>query len=290
MKSFTFDVIIEYSGVAVADIIAELDGDDDIASLVSAQFGTQSSTTASYNADDNLITISNFFNTADDTETGTVSLSTTLPTGYYFTPATFTNPAGTDAGTYAAATALNIAEGDGLTITDNNEETYNVQITFTSLSALDDAIFNKITILPSTAAYSVFTILADGTGTIDISNITNSCPNYASTPPCAAAATAALGSITIAEDASTFYIANSAVTIDIPDQADATRAANVTLGTLLVTNADDNSLITYTVTADYTGTPVADIIAELDGDNDIASLISAQFGPQSSTTASYNVT
>ncbi len=266
-ESFTFDVIIEYSGVAVANIVDGLDGNDDIASLISAQLGIQSSATASYNVTGKLLTINELFNTDNDTETGTVTLnaSTPLPTGYVVTPATFTNPAGTNAGTYAAATALNIAEGDGSTVTANNEETYNVQINFLAPPALDNSISNQITILPSSAAYSVLTILANGTGTIAISNITNSCPNYASTPPCAAAATAALGSITIAEDASAFYIANNAVTIAIPDQADATRAANVTLGTLIITNADDNSHITYTVTADYAGTAVADIVTAAGG-------------------------
>ncbi len=210
-EEFTFDVIIEYSGVAVADIVAGLDSVNGIAGLVSAQFGPQSSTTASYNVTDNLITISNFFNADNDDETGTVSLSasTTLPTGYYFTSATFTDPAGTDAGIHTAATALLIAEGDETTqsVIANNEVSYNVQIAFLANFVLADVLSAATTItLTDTPTPAPTTTVDVANGTITITGITNDCPDYTSAIPCMEAGATALGDITITETSSVFTI------------------------------------------------------------------------------------
>ncbi len=292
----TYTVTADYMGLPVEELVDALSDESDdngIADLVSAELGTQSSSTASYNADDNLLTISSLFNTADDGTSGTVTIDAALPAGYYFTSATFTDPAGTDAAPNTAATALTITEGDEATQTviANNEVSYNVQIDFLAF-VLADVLSNaiQVTLVDTTALVPTHTVTLDeanNSGTVIITGITNNCPDYTSDIPCTNAATA-LGNITITEDDTAFTLSASPVTIDIPDPVGAATVTGVNLGTFTITNAADNAVITYTVTVDYMGLPIGELVDALSDESDAMALpiwLAQSWVTQSSSTS-----
>ncbi len=174
-ESFTFDVIIEYSGIAVADIVTSIGLTAVLpVSLVSVTLGDQTSTDADWV--NNVLTISNILNLPDETpvvdglvtidlpSAGPPSGLTTqnpitilLPAGYYVTPNSsyavadpddnstnaelaFTDPADSDATNLDFADVITIAEGDETTqsVTADNDASYALTII---LSALPSSAF-----------------------------------------------------------------------------------------------------------------------------------------------------
>ncbi len=125
--------------------------------------------------------------------------------------------------------------------------------------------------LPDAAAYfeHITNDIGEITGgTLVIETVINACADL----PCADTG-ANIGMLVITKDDTIFTItdfenftnAGTTATLDIPDQEGAISTQNVDLGNITISDKDANIVVSYTVTATYTGTPVTDIIAKAGG-------------------------
>ncbi len=296
----TYAITIQYLSTSVTDIIAiaaaaaeasPADDDNLFSFLISASFANQPLAISLSDAGDTILLSGTNANAGINA--GSITATANLPNGYavfmatdddppYSFPYNFDDPDAAVITELPEDQKLNdliIAEHDASTnIINGNQSNYAV---FLSLDGLTR--FSPSHISPSSTDVSFD--LDDVNNSIVIS-ATNAC----AAPPCADAETD-LGTLTINEVASTFSITdvqeiivntislnNNTITITVPDQAGATNSS-VLLGSVTISNLSDTAAITYNVSVDYSGTPVADIIVTiLDGnDNNISNIIAASF-------------
>ncbi len=213
-STILLDIITEYSGQLVSDLVIAANGIDTLIpnASIRVDFATQdNNASASWDTANNTLIITGLYNSPDQTPSieGTITVihtSTLLPDGYFVQSVLFSDPIGENATNIDLSNSLIIAEGDGLTVTTNNEETYNVQIDFLANFVLADVLSAATAItLTDTPTPAPITTVDVANGTITITGITNDCPDYTSAIPCMEAGATALGDITITETSSVFY-------------------------------------------------------------------------------------
>ncbi len=167
---FTYEVIAQYSSMAVAELISNAGGIENMLAPtdVIVDFSTVGQdAVASWNND--VLTITNIPNFPGTVETGTVTpASSLLPTGYYVSPSVFTNPAGKAAIQLDFPTAISIAEGDAAIeppVTDNNQAFYDLRIYMKktpdvalTASDLDFSITNTLNAIQDIATSDILVI------------------------------------------------------------------------------------------------------------------------------------
>ena len=285
-SSVELDIIVEYSGQPVANIITAANAND-ITELISAEFASSPLTIA---LNDTTIALSDGTNASNGT--GSIIAAINLPAGYFITAAdgsayVIDDP---DNELIAAVTdfslpSLVLAERDtDNDVVDNNQASYNVTLSLVDAPALVIALQGAITVTPTddpAPTLSVNVVLAASTGTITIAGFTNAC----SALPCDDAGTTTIANLTITQDDPAFSIdgITGAFITNITDAAGAQTTNVPTNAALTVTNLDDNSIVTLNIIVEYSGQPVANIVTAA-GDT-ITDLISASFANKDLTLA-----
>ncbi len=277
---FTYSVSVVYLSLPINDIINTAASP---AHFISAVFANNT-LTVSYDDPSSTPTFTLTGYNANNGDDGSIT-ATNLPSRYTIATATgnlaytFTDPDDSATGqtnTDLADLIFTELDDDGAIITANQSSSYAVSLSLDELTSFSgqNIISSSDELLPE---------FNDNDNTITIS-----AANACAAPPCADAETTALGTLTITESSSLFSIesvsgaaislANNIATITVPDQPGATNS-NVSLGSIVISNASDTAAITYDVSVNYSGTPVADIIVTiLDGnDNNITNIIAASF-------------
>ncbi len=259
-------IIIKYSSVSVVDIVTMANDITDI--IASSFFYSPTSTSQTLNvalsADTNTILLSG---TNFEDGSGSIAGSPSLPDGYAVTtssgvPYTFADPDGTDLTAYAATAltegVLSIAERDANNaVVNGNEITFAVTLELAAMSTLEQT---DLTLSPEHAQVTI----DHENEEIIITKLTNAC----SIPPCIAAEDNAIGMLTITAASTGFTLTKNTETVTevdiaIPDQDGATNTPDVPLGSVTFQRTGDRTSFTYAVIAQYSGTPVSEIISNV---------------------------
>ncbi len=263
------DIIVSYSGQLVTDLVTA----DNITNIISAEFASRDLNIALTGT---TIALSGGTNASNGT--GSISNAANLPDGYFVTDADGADYIITDPdGALTVAEDFSLPDSNKLFITerddngvivDGNQESYAVTLSLAAAPALEVALAGAIAFdisnleLAAAVVIDSNTTPANPTGTITITgNLTNAC----SALPCDSAETATtFATLTLTKDDIAFTFAASPFTFAIVD-VDGAQTTNVTTGNALtITNLADNSILVLEIIVEYSGQPIANIVA-IDG-------------------------